>query len=253
MSPKESKTAIAGADPAEAGEAPPLSKGEKTRAHILETALKLFRERGYEQTTMRAIAEEAGVAVGNAYYYFRSKEHLIQAFYAKTHEEHLAASREVLATERDLEARLLGVMRAKLDTIDPYHRFAGILFKTAADPQSPLNPFSEDSREVRAEATTLFAEVVEGSDTRLSPALRAELPELLWLYHMGILLYWIHDASAGAARSRRLVERSVPLIVRVIALDRIPPLRPVIRKLLETIAELREPAAAAPATAASPE
>jgi AcrR family transcriptional regulator len=193
------------------------------------------------------------VAVGNAYYYFRSKEHLIQAFYAKTHEEHLEASRTVLETESDLESRLLGVMRAKLDTIAPYHRFAGILFKTAADPQSPLNPFSEDSREVRAEAVRLFDEVVEGADIHLSPALRAELPELLWLYHMGVLLYWIHDSSDEAARSRRLVERSVPLIVRVIGLDRIPPLRPVIRKLLATVAELREPVAAPAAPAASPE
>src|SRR3954470_9455914 len=99
-------------------------KGEETRAQILETALVLFRERGYEETTMRAIAESAGVAVGNAYYYFRSKEYLIQAFYERSHEEHLAASREVLETERDLRDRFLGVLRAKIDTAMPYHRFA---------------------------------------------------------------------------------------------------------------------------------
>src|SRR5437868_3332614 len=121
------------------------SKGEQTRAIILETALELFRERGYEETTMRAIAEKAGVALGNTYYYFRSKEHLIQAFYGRTHEEHLAASDPVLQKERTLKGRLLGVMRAKLETIEPYHRFAGILFKSASDPQSPLNPFSSES------------------------------------------------------------------------------------------------------------
>ena len=53
------------------------ARGEQTRQLILETALRLFRERGYAETTMRAIAKEAGVAVGNAYYYFDSKEHLI--------------------------------------------------------------------------------------------------------------------------------------------------------------------------------
>ena len=42
-------------------------------------------------------------------------------------------------------------MRAKLETIEPYHRFSGILFKTAADPESPLNPFGEESRPVREE------------------------------------------------------------------------------------------------------
>src|SRR4029077_7213180 len=103
-------------------------KAEETRAQILETALDLFRERGYEETTMRAIAEAAGVAVGNAYYYFRSKEYLIQAFYERSHDEHLAATGEILAAESDLRARLLGVMRAKIDTSMPYHRFAAVLF-----------------------------------------------------------------------------------------------------------------------------
>ena len=118
------------------------TKGEQTRALILRTALDLFRERGYEETTMRLIAQEAGVAPGNIYYYFRSKEHLIQGFYALTLDEHVAAARPVLARETDLRARLLGVMRAKVETSEPYHRFSGILFKSAADPSSPLSPFS---------------------------------------------------------------------------------------------------------------
>lgn len=216
-------------------------KGEQTRAHILETALRLFRERGYEETTMRAIAEEAGVAVGNAYYYFRSKEHLIQAFYERTHEEHLEACGEILATERRLEARLLGVMRAKIDTAMPYHRFAGVLFKTAADPNSPLNPFSEESRPLRERATAVFTEVIEGSETRVRhPGLRAELPHLLWLYHMGVLLYWIHDPSPGCARSYRLVDHTVALIIRLISLANLPVLNPLIRKTLELLKALRE-------------
>ena len=54
-----------------------LSKADQTKALILETALEMFRERGYDDTTMRAIAQKAGVSLGNAYYYFRSKEYLI--------------------------------------------------------------------------------------------------------------------------------------------------------------------------------
>src|SRR5436190_24241865 len=45
-------------------------KGDQTKALILETALEMLRERGYDETTMRAIAEKAGVSLGNAYYYF---------------------------------------------------------------------------------------------------------------------------------------------------------------------------------------
>ena len=38
-----------------------VSKGDQTKALILDTALEMFRERGYEETTMRAIAKKAGV------------------------------------------------------------------------------------------------------------------------------------------------------------------------------------------------
>lgn len=214
-------------------------KGEQTRVQILETALTIFRERGYEETTMRAIAEAAGVSVGNAYYYFRSKEHLIQAFYERTHLEHLAACREVLAREVGLRDRLLAVMRAKLDTIMPYHRFSGILFKTAADPSSPLNPFSEESLAVRQQSTALFAEVLEGSNVRLSQDMTAELPNLLWTYHMGIVLFWIHDSSPGCSRSYWFMEQSVKLVVRLISLAQIPVLRPLFREILKVVAELR--------------
>jgi AcrR family transcriptional regulator len=214
-------------------------KGERTRAQILATALELFRERGYDETTMRAIAEGAGVAVGNAYYYFRSKEHLIQAFYERTHEEHLEASREILARERGLRERLTGVMRAKLDTIMPYHQFSGVLFKMAADPKSPLNPFSKESEPVRRQSTELFAEVVNGADSRFTPDLAAALPNLLWVYHMGIILFWIHDSSPGCARSYLLMERSVKLVLRLVSLVQFPLMRPFLKELLGLVGELR--------------
>ena len=215
------------------------SKGEQTRAVILETALELFRERGYEETTMRAIAERAGVALGNAYYYFRSKEHLIQAFYSHTHEERLAPSLELLDSEPDLKKRLLGVMRIMVETIEPYHRFAGVLFRTAADPESPLNPFSEESEPTRRESIALFAQVVEGSNARVHKDLKEELPYLLWLYHMGVTLFWIHDSSAGRDRTYKLIDRTVDLLVKLIGLASNPLMRPVRRAALRLVADLR--------------
>ena len=64
------------------------SKGEQTKAAIIDAALALFTERGFDATTMRAIAESAGVSLGNAYYYFRSKDELVQGFYDRTAVEH---------------------------------------------------------------------------------------------------------------------------------------------------------------------
>ncbi|HEX5736128.1 MAG TPA: TetR family transcriptional regulator [Blastocatellia bacterium] len=215
------------------------SKGEQTRAVILETALELFRERGYEETTMRAIAERAGVALGNAYYYFRSKEHLIQAFYSRIHEERQAPSLELLNKEPDLMKRLLGIMYIMVETIEPYHRFAGVLFRTAADPKSPLNPFSEESEPTRRESIALFAQVLEGSDSKVHKDLKQELPYLLWLYHMGITLFWIHDSSAGRARTYKLIDRTVDILVKLIGLASNPLMRPVRKAALRLAADLR--------------
>jgi AcrR family transcriptional regulator len=216
------------------------NKGEQTRALILETALEIFRERGYEETTMRALAERAGVSLGNAYHYFSSKEQLIQAFYGRTHEEHLAVCAEALEKERDLKTRLLEVMRAKIATIEPYHQFAGVLFKTAADPKSHLNPFSPESSAVREESVALFGEVVNGSDARVHKDLRGELPYLLWIYHMGIILFWIHDSSTNRRRTHRLVDITVDIVVKLINLASNPLMRPLRKGALSLLAELRE-------------
>jgi AcrR family transcriptional regulator len=216
------------------------SKGEQTKAVILETALELFREKGYEETTMRAIAERAGLALGNTYYYFRSKEHLIQAFYSHTHEERMESSVALLEKERDLKKRLLGILREMIETIEPYHRFAGVLFRTAADPQSPLNPFSKESEPTRQESVALFARVVEGSNAKVPKDLQAELPYLLWVYHMGIILFWIHDSSAGRARTYRLIELTVDLVVKLIGLASNPFMRPLRKTALRLVSELRE-------------
>jgi AcrR family transcriptional regulator len=93
------------------------TKGEQTRAAIAEVALRMFREQGYEATTMRAIAKEAGVAAGNAYYYFDSKEELIQEYYARNQADHAAACRPVLDSETRLGPRLRGVLRVADDVL----------------------------------------------------------------------------------------------------------------------------------------
>jgi AcrR family transcriptional regulator len=217
-------------------------KGDQTKALILETALEMFRERGYDQTTMRAIAEKAGVSLGNAYYYFSSKEYLIQAFYQRTHEEHLAAALPALEHDKTLKARLRTVMRLKIDTLKPYHQFAGVLFKTAAHPQSPLNPFADESDPTRRASIELFARVVEESKARIPKDLRAELPYLLWVYHMGVILFWIHDQSPKHRRTYRLVDHTVDLLDKLIHLASNPFMRPLRKQALRLVDELRDAA-----------
>jgi len=86
-------------------------KSDETRTRILEAALLVFRERGFDKATMREIAAEAGVAVGAAYYYFDSKESLVMAFYGRAQGQMHAEIESALDAAREGEhpdpARLL--------------------------------------------------------------------------------------------------------------------------------------------------
>ncbi|WP_329488411.1 TetR family transcriptional regulator [Kitasatospora sp. NBC_01246] len=210
---------------------PKTDKSEATRALILETAMRLFQERGYEKTTMRAIASEAGVSVGNAYYYFSAKEFLIQGFYDRMTYDHAADARNRMAKTRDFSERLEIALTSWLDTAAPYHEFAAQFFRTAADPNSALSPFSNESHPARATAVELFRDVLQGSD--LAPKLDAELvellPDVLWLHLMVVVLYWVFDRTEDTERTREFVRRSTPMAARVINLSRYRVFRPIVR------------------------
>lgn len=215
------------------------SRGEHTRQTIVDTALRLFRERGYDDTTMRAVANEAGVSVGNAYYYYASKESLVQEFYQRLQDEHTAAAQPVLDRESEFGARLRGMLHAWLDVAGPYHSFAAQFFKIAAEPTSPLSPFSPESSPSRDAAIGLMGQVIEGSTVKLDPELRADLPELLWLMTLGIVLYWVHDRTPEQANTRVLIDRVVPLVDRLVGLSRLRMMRGVTRDVVALARLLR--------------
>ena len=215
------------------------SKGEQTKAAIIDAALALFTERGFDATTMRAIAESAGVSLGNAYYYFRSKDELVQGFYDRTAVEHGERLPEVLDGLDGLADRLTAHLDLWFELMAPQHPFAVGFFRNAADPASPLSPFSAASAPARTAAIELMELVVEGTSPAVPATVRAQLPEVLWLYHMGVVLFWVHDRSVEQAATRLLVRRTAPMIERVVALADLPALQATIVDLTTLLADLK--------------
>jgi len=62
-----------------------LSKGELTRLAIEDAAMELFINNGYHATSMRQIAEQAGLALGGIYNHFKSKEDIFEAIVVDKH------------------------------------------------------------------------------------------------------------------------------------------------------------------------
>ena len=216
-------------------------KAEDTRRRILAAALDLFQERGFAETTMRHIARKADVATGAAYYYFPSKEAIVMAFYWQTHEEMNQLSRGPLREVRDLRGRLRALIDLKLQQFRPYREFLGALFGSAGDPSSPLSPFGEETREIREQSIEHFREALEGSGARIPADLAPHLPLLLWLYQMGVILFWIHDRSPRQTRTQRLLDHSLDLIVRAIQVSRFPLLTPIRKAALRLVTVVIDP------------
>lgn len=214
----------------------PIKKSEATRAQILDVALDLFRRQGFESTTMRGIAAEAGVSLGSAYYYFESKEDLVMAFYERAMEAMTPRLEAALAAEGGFEGRIAALLAVKFEYFQPSRTFLGALLRHAADPQNRLSPFSAATRHIRERDEEFFARAIAESREMRPPAeLAAHLPRLLWLYQMGLILYWIYDRSPGQRQTRMLREKSLALLVSLLKVSRFALLKPLRSKVVELI------------------
>ncbi|MGI9063105.1 MAG: TetR family transcriptional regulator [Pseudonocardiaceae bacterium] len=223
--------------PAPAWAPPGGRKSDRTRAAIVSAAMELFRERGYDATTMRDIARSADLSLGCAYYYFRSKDELVAGCYGRLAVEHAAAAEPVLAVAEDFERGLHGVLRCWLEIAEPFHPFAGRFFSVVAQPDAVLS--GADATEARDAGIGLYTRLVAGFAPGGEPRLYPHLPELLWRYHLGVVLFWVHDRSPGLGRTSLLVDRTVPMVSRLIQLSRSRVLRPLSGRAADLLGALR--------------
>ncbi len=212
-----------------------LKKSEETRSRILEAALSVFRRHGFEKASMREIASEAGVAVGAAYYYFDSKDALVMAFYERAQGEMHGEIEAALDRARTLEERLRAVIEAKFRYFLPNRSLLGAL-SAHADPEHPLSPFSAETARIREQDVRSFERAARESAVKLPASVSPYLGRLLWMYQMGLILFWVYDRSEGQARTKMLYEKTLRMILVTLKIAGVPLLRPLHRLAGELLA-----------------
>lgn len=213
----------------------PTPRAEDTRRRIYEAALELFREKGFESTTMRDIAAKAGVALGGAYYYFSAKEAIVLAFYQEMQESSHESILEAMAGHKKLKDRLRVVLEKRLELLGPNRKFCDALFRHAPDTNDPLSPFSSETRPIRERAIEHLRVALEGGDIKVPADLKQHLPYLLWLYQMAIILFWLYDRSTGQQRTQVLLEKSLGLLVGLLRVSSLPLMKPLRKSMLELV------------------
>ena len=175
-----------------------------TRDRILETALDLFIERGYDKTSLREIAERVGVTEAALYYHFSSKEEILRTLVQPLF-DHLGSLAAALATQPDLKTWGEG-LAAIVEWILPQRR----LFELFENNQATLSALAEDSMDM--EAHKAFHESVDAifANEATSLADRVRMAG-----SVGVIT-GVFGGPAGKVFWRVPAEELKPLLLRVI-------------------------------------
>jgi AcrR family transcriptional regulator len=194
------------------------AEGEATRARLYEIAVQLIGEQGYAATTLRDVAKRAGVSPGLLYRYFPSKRSVVLALYDELSD---AFARDAAAMPpgkwRD---RFLFALETSLRSLGPHRvTLRALVPVMVGDVEEGV--FAHSTAFSRQRVQAIFqAAVVEASDA--PPQKLAEsLGRLLYLMHLGVILWWLLDrsrqqrATAGLLSLWKRMLPSATLVLRL--------------------------------------
>jgi AcrR family transcriptional regulator len=141
---------------------------QDTRGRILDAALELFSEHGFDGTTLQQIADRLGVTKAALYYHFRSKDDLLDALHAPAVvdiEELLDAYEEAPITQ----ARRRAFVQDYLDYLLRHRRLMAYIVRDLASLARPT--FASNERRVRIEAIIAGGEVDFNEQIRIAMVL----------------------------------------------------------------------------------
>ncbi|MBP5063726.1 TetR/AcrR family transcriptional regulator [Pseudomonas chlororaphis subsp. aurantiaca] len=94
-----------------------LTDPDSARGKLLQTAAHLFRNKGYERTTVRDLASAVGIQSGSIFHHFKSKDDILRAVMEETIHYNTALMRAELAEAGSVRERVLALIRCELQSI----------------------------------------------------------------------------------------------------------------------------------------
>jgi AcrR family transcriptional regulator len=198
------------------------AQGAAARERLYRIAVRMMAKRGFESTTLRDVATEAGVSVGLLYRYFPNKRAVIIALYDELSADFVAeAANMPTGRWRD---RFVFAVQASLRALNP-HRVAlkGLIPVLVGDPEEGV--FSEETAFSRLRVQRVFEEAVAGSTDAPSGALAHAMGRLLYMAHLAVLLWWLLDKSAKQRATGILVSLTQQILPSASVALRLPPVR----------------------------
>jgi AcrR family transcriptional regulator len=212
----------------------PTAQGTAARDRLYATATQLIAARGYEATTLRDIAKEAGVSVGLLYRYFPGKQAVVIALYDELSSEY--AQRATGMPPGRWRDRFLFALKISLDVLEPHQTALRALTPVmVGDPEEGI--FSTSTAFSRLRVQRVFEQVVTESTDAPKHPLAEALGRLLYLVHLAVLLWWLLDKSPNQRATASLVSLTQQLLPSAALALRVPPVRKFVISVDELVRE----------------
>ena len=179
-------------------------KGIQTRQRIMDAAMDLFTQQGYDATTMRDISNAAGCSLGLAYRYFEQKESLAAALFERIY-QNVPQQVEELAPGT-LSDRYYSLMRLKMAELAPHRELTAALFGAAMRPSTQILVPGMSSGPLRAMLLASFHKVVADAIDRPKSPVAEALGTLLFAMHFLMLLFWLYDRTPSHRASDLMLD-----------------------------------------------
>jgi AcrR family transcriptional regulator len=209
-------------------------QGAAARDRLYATAVRLIASRGYEATTLRDIAKEAGVSVGLLYRYFPGKQAIVIALYDELSTEYARKAAEMPPGR--WRERFVFALNTSLHVLKPHQVALRALTPVlVGDPEEGI--FAASTAFSRLRVQRVFEEAVtEATDAPKRPLAEA-LGRLLYLVHLAVLLWWLLDKSPRQRATAALVSLTRQLLPSAALTLRVPPVRRFVISVDELIRE----------------
>ncbi|MCB2185040.1 MAG: TetR family transcriptional regulator [Deltaproteobacteria bacterium] len=192
-------------------------KKQENREAILQAAVNIIIEKGFKAATMRAMAREAGLGDATIYNYFPTKESLLYAYY----EGKLAAAADQLAgvpglEEYSFKEKLQAYFETCLENFLADREFLQETFRLVFYPVTPPKELQAIKAPFQECLSRIFDSAVENGEIQ-EPPFRDLSLHLFWDYFLGVVFYWLKDASECFSDTTELIDKTMDLASAVLA------------------------------------
>jgi len=179
------------------------AQGAAAKQRLYEIAVRRMAKHGYELTTLRDVAKDAGVSVGLLYRYFPSKRAVIFALYDELSAGYVTTTAAMRpGTWRD---RGMFALTSSLEVLRPHRTtLRGLIPVLVGDPDEGV--FGEDAAFSRARVLAVFEHAVVGASDAPPRPLAEAIGRLLYLLHLAVLLWWLLDKTVKQSATTALVQ-----------------------------------------------